>query len=111
MGDKTVKALAIIRDVCVESPRQFARLMWPDSEAWSHSQRVGRNLNGSQRGAGMSKCGGSFLGKLRKAGLVAQLDHRYILTQKGKEMVEHDYKVSAQGVFPKPLSAFAPEQK
>ena len=85
--NRTVDALVIIRDYCVETPGQFAHLMWPDSEGWRHSQKVGRNLNGSQRGAGMNKCGGSFLGKLHKAGLIFKASGRYVVTPEGAHRI------------------------
>jgi len=48
-------------------PREFARLMWPDSPAWDKLYRVGR---GSTRGVGMQLAGGSLLATLSRKGLV-----------------------------------------
>ena len=78
------RALLIIRDNDVRSPRDFARLMWPDSEGWKRVHKVGR---GSSRGAAMSLAGGGFLGKLYQKGLILHgfPRSRIILSDKGAE--------------------------
>jgi len=64
----------------------FARLMWPDSPAWSRNTRCGR---GSHTGKGMWLCAGSFLAKLRKRGLVWGRPHEcgIHLTDAGRELL------------------------
>ena len=49
-------------------PRRFAELMWPDSECWHKSYNIGGY--GSTKGKGMWLCAGSYLNKLREAGVV-----------------------------------------
>lgn len=63
-----IKALQIIEAHTIRSPTQFARLMWPDAEAWSNTSKCGPH--GSSRGGGMRMAGGAYLGKLRKAKLI-----------------------------------------
>lgn len=46
---------------------KFAELMWPDSLCWRRVYKVG---HGSTRGKGMWLCAGSYLNKLRYAGVV-----------------------------------------
>lgn len=79
-----VTALQIIRDNEIRSPREFARLMWPNSEGWHRHHRVGY---GTSRGAAMALAGGGFLGKLKAQGLirVSIFDGRIVLTDKGKD--------------------------
>jgi hypothetical protein len=80
------KALEILRDHPGIRPRGFAEKMWPDSEGWSHSTKCGPH--GVTRGGGMPQAAGSYLGKLRKDGLVrldlSQFNNDYYLTEKGK---------------------------
>ncbi|GAH27720.1 unnamed protein product, partial [marine sediment metagenome] len=61
------KALEIIRDNRIHSPRQFAELMWPDSDGWKRVHKCG---HGSSRGAMMAVAGGGLLGKLRAKGFI-----------------------------------------
>jgi len=83
------RALLIIRDNDVRSPRDFARLMWPDSEGWKRVHKVGR---GSSRGAAMSLAGGGFLGKLHQKGLILNNlpRERIILSDKGDEKLRQE---------------------
>lgn len=65
--------LRIVRDYCAKwhrgiDSRAFAKLAWPDAEAWTKIQKVGNH--GSARGGGMVFAGGGTLGRLRRAGLV-----------------------------------------
>lgn len=85
-GIATKKALKIIRDHNITNGGQFAHLMWPKSEGWSTSKNGG---HGSQRGKGMWLAGGSFLGRLKKAGLITGANgHDHFLTDKGRGILE-----------------------
>ncbi len=85
-GKATKKALKIIRDHNITNGGQFAHLMWPDSEGWLRSGNGGR---GSQRGKGMWLAGGSFLGRLKNAGLITGVNgHDHFLTNKGRALLE-----------------------
>lgn len=67
-------------------PGEFAAEMWPDSEGWGHSHKLGNNASGY--GAMMPKVGGGYLGRLQAAGLVKGvfLDERwqYQITDAGR---------------------------
>lgn len=67
MKSPTIKALEIIRDNEIETPRDFAHLMWVDSPCWSRVYNTGY---GATRGKGMWLTAGSFLAKLRNRGLI-----------------------------------------
>jgi hypothetical protein len=75
------KALNIIRDHPIDSPRQFARFMWPDSERWKNHTKAGPN--GVVRGGGMSLAGGGYLGRLCK----------FLLTEAGRQALVDAQKV------------------
>lgn len=64
LTDSQARALAILESGEIHYPSQFAHQMWPDAEGWQRSSRRG------QRGSGMNLAGGSYLGKLRRAGLI-----------------------------------------
>ena len=83
------KALEIVRDNPGIAPREFAALMWPDSEGWKHSHGCGPN--GSHRGGGMYKTGGSYLGKLYKYGLIKRHYSKYSSSQS-------QYDISNEGL-------------
>ena len=69
MTDFQRRSLVVLRDSGSGlSPKEFAFAMWPDSPAWMKSQTCGRGANGSQKGAGMCKCAGSYLHKLSRIG-------------------------------------------
>jgi hypothetical protein len=72
----TIKALLIIKNHPeIHGPRDFARLMWPNSPAWRHYTKCG---SGVHRGGGMYLAAGGFLGKLIRAGLIRQrLDQKW----------------------------------
>ena len=78
--EKTLRALSIIHDHEITSPRQFALFMWPDASGW---RRHGKCGHGITRGTGMNLAGGAYLGKLTKWGLVSRLGGLYQLTEKG----------------------------
>lgn len=79
------KALQVIRENDVQSPKDFAVLMWPNSEGWQRIHKVG---NGVHRGAMMAMTGGAFLGKLRQQGLI--YNTRISLTDKGLERLRQE---------------------
>ncbi len=56
------RALVILRDHGPIRPREFARLMWPDSGGWTRSAKCG--VKGAHRGGGMYGAAGAYLGKL-----------------------------------------------
>jgi hypothetical protein len=83
----TDRALHLINDNQIESPTEFARLMWPNSDGW---RRVGNVGHGAHAGAGMQLAGGSFLGRLRAKGLIVggYTRDRITLTDKGRERLQ-----------------------
>jgi hypothetical protein len=68
MTETRTKALAIIHRASGISAAAFAETMWPDSPHWRESYQCG--AYGSSKGRGVVMAGGSYLGKLKKAGLV-----------------------------------------
>lgn len=88
--DTTARALQLIRDHKIDSPSQFALLMWPDNPNWKKSGRAGPN--GSAKGIGMRLAGGAYLGKLNRRGLIKHsisLRLPYRLTDEGKSLLSH----------------------
>jgi len=83
----TIKALQIIRDFNITHARQFASLMWPDSDGWTTHTRCGNN--GVSHGGGMNLAGGAYIGKLRQRGLVfgAGGGRRICLTEEGRTLL------------------------
>ncbi|KKN50917.1 hypothetical protein LCGC14_0627820 [marine sediment metagenome] len=84
------KALEVIRDNLIHSPKQFALLMWPDSDGWKRIHKCG---NGVSRGAMMPMVGGGLLGKLKAAGLIRapwydDYESYYQLTDKGQQTLK-----------------------
>ena len=84
------RALEIIRDNQIHSPKQFAGLMWPDSDGWKRIHKCG---NGASFGAMMPMAGGGLLGRLRTEKLVRAPWHDdynsyYYLTDKGRQYLE-----------------------
>ena len=79
------------------TPRRFAERIWPNSEGWKRHQNVG--INGAASGVGMYKAGGSYLAKLRKAGLLAlQMDtFTRIVRGKFREDIRTWYVISDLG--------------
>ena len=88
MGPQTVKALRLIRDYTITMPREFAKMMWPDSEGWQRVINVG---HGASAGAGMPYAAAGFIGRLDYKGLCRwsydrDTDRRTLyLTDKGRE--------------------------
>lgn len=66
MSPFRLKAMRWLRGHPGERATEFALAMWPDSSKWQSSYNTG---HGSVSGMGIVKSGGSYLGKLRKAGL------------------------------------------
>lgn len=104
----TIRALQIIKAYGRPIyPRDFARLMWPDSEGWQHSTKCGPK--GVTRAGGMNLAGGAYLGKLAQRGLVqphietiyGKLEVRgYVLSTKGQEKLNAIFKwVQSSGVW------------
>ena len=63
------RALEILRDEPDLLAKEFARLMWPDSDCWRHPVKCGY---GSHRGGGMYLAAGGFLGKLYHKGFTCR---------------------------------------
>lgn len=92
-----VRALEVIEAESVVRPREFAKIMWPESTGWMRSSRCGPN--GVHRGGGMCLAAGGYLGKLSKLGLVRQQfrgmlhdEDGYALTEEGKKSLEESRK-------------------
>lgn len=88
MTKQKTRALELIRLHVIDSPGQFAWLMWPDAPGWKRLVKAGPN--GVCHGGGMRLAGGGYLGKLKKAGLIARspLSGIYHVTPQGvRDMV------------------------
>ncbi len=93
----TGRALKIISENDVYSPRKFAELFWPNHEGWKRHGRIG---HGTTHGVGMMLAGGGFLGKLQRQGFIkVWLEHdyggrhysrSYYLTDKGRERLKQE---------------------
>lgn len=92
MTEAQRRALTIVQDYCEKyrhpiRPREFSKLMWPDSEGHHHHTKCGNH--GSTHGGGMWLAGGGYLGKLRHAGLLlysgGSYDSGYMISAKGRE--------------------------
>lgn len=66
-SEKTIQALEIIRDNPKIDARSFAEEMWPESHMHTRHSNGG---NGCQVGKAAWLCAGSYLGRLKKAGLI-----------------------------------------
>ena len=85
------RALEIIRDNQIHSPKQFALLMWPDSDGWKRIHKCG---HGASFGAMMPMVGGGLLGKLRTRGWIRgpwldDYDSYYWLTDEGRQYLKN----------------------
>lgn len=87
------RALKVIEAESVVRPREFAKLMWPESAGWRRSSRCGPN--GVHRGGGMYLAAGGYLGKMAQLGLVRRQfrgalydEDGYKLTEEGKKSLE-----------------------
>lgn len=89
MGKGFVRALEILSTKEVKMCRDFAELMWPDSDCWRKVYNVG---HGATRGAGMWRAGGSMLGKLHQCGLIELFlpGERIRLTEKGYDYLKEN---------------------
>ena len=85
------RALEILSPSMGMMAGEFARKMWPDSEGWQHSHRVGR---GARNGGMMPKVGGAYLGKLARWGLV-----KFVVDQVfgSKVFGSHLYRITDAG--------------
>ncbi len=86
------RALEIIEKNYIHMPKEFARLMWPDSPCWDHYCRCGYGVH---RGGGMYLAAGGLLGKLRTKGLIRTPWHDdwksyYCLTDEGREYLRNE---------------------
>jgi len=79
-----IKALEIIRDNDIMRPKQLAKKLWPDSDGWKRSHKLGR---GSAKGAAMALAAGGLMGRLRQRGLIGHFTPIQ-LTQKGKKLLQ-----------------------
>jgi uncharacterized protein YjhX (UPF0386 family) len=79
----------IARVGAITSAKQFARLMWPDSDGWT--TLVGHG-HGVARGGQMPSTAGSFLSRLVRKGWVTGIggDHPYRLTAAGIAALDAD---------------------
>ncbi len=93
LTEAQAKALGILDEHGAQSPAQFARHMWPDSEGWRNHTKCGPS--GVTRGGGMPLAAGCYLGKLARRGLVWRWQPwdlpyhiEYDLTQKGRTALQ-----------------------
>ena len=89
ISDLTAKALLLIRNHKIDSPRQFARFMWPDSAGWKRTSKAGPN--GTSRGGGMNLAAGGYLGKLERRKLIRRsitVVLPYRLTEEGNAALD-----------------------
>lgn len=93
--EKTIKALQIIDEMKVVTARSFAETMWPDSYMHKKTSNQG---NGACRGKAGWLCGGSYIGKLIKAGLVRHtiFEKRYSLTDEGRKILDNEIQKHGQ---------------
>ena len=78
-------ALKLIARNDIQYPRQFAKLMWPNSDGWHRVHKLG---HGASKGAAMPLAAGGYLGKLRRDGLIlGGHDRPIILTEKGHDLL------------------------
>jgi len=75
LTEPQVKALTILQNHGPLRPREFARLMWPDSPGWQRHARCGPN--GSHKGGGMYLAAGGYLGKLARKGWIYRKFKQY----------------------------------
>jgi len=89
ISDSTARALLLIRNHKIDSPRQFARFMWPDSDGWKRHSKAGPN--GVSRGGGMNLAAGGYLGKLERRRLIRRsitVVLPYRLTEEGSAALD-----------------------
>lgn len=87
---RTIEALRLIEKAKPKSFRQFGELFWPNNLMHTRITRCGY---GVRQGAGSFLCAGSFLGRLRRKGLI--IVHRWkgvtepiaTLTDKGYKLL------------------------
>lgn len=91
LTDSQLRALRIIRDNRIEMPRQFARLMWPDSDGWKTMTKCGNY--GATRGGGMNLAGGAYLGKLRQWGFINWRNRLSLLGREVLKETEEQLKI------------------
>jgi len=99
MSESQIKALNILLEHPKINAAAFAKFMWADSNM---HKKVSNQGHGATRGKAAWLCGGSYMGKLKKKGLVRDVrydDYGYILltscyelTEKGKELIKEAAK-------------------
>lgn len=85
-----LKALIILKDTSYLKPMRpglFALKMWPESDMHTKVKNTG---NGATTGKGAWLCGGSYLSKLQKKGLVSSIDFKYYISSKGKDILNNN---------------------
>ena len=96
LSEPQKRALRILYEHGLLHPREFAKLMWPDSPGWRAMHRCGR---GASPGTMMAMVGGGYLAKLKYRGWVKGIWHRrwladrlrfrgHTLTPKGRDMAK-----------------------
>jgi len=90
VSEKRLRALRILRDHGPVTPMEFAERMWPDSPYWTVSYKAGQY--GSVRGRGLVKSAGSYLAKLRRAGVALRsLEGNYTtISPEGRRALEKE---------------------
>ncbi len=99
ISDSTARALLLIRNHGIDSPRQFARFMWPDSDGWKRRSRAGPK--GVSRGGGMNLAAGGYLGKLERRKLISRsvtVRLPYRLTEEGSAALDEWQKARSGSV-------------
>lgn len=97
LTEPQMRALRILHEHGPLRPREFARLMWPDSPGWDRLHNCGPY--GAAYGTMMPMCGGSYLAKLKCRGWAEETWYRswidgqirskgYILSAKGYKIAE-----------------------
>ena len=95
VGQKTLRALRIVRDNGPLRPARFAELMWPNSPAWKIHYNCGPY--GSTTGRGLVMSAGSFLWKMERLGLTAlvhrqlawdEWNYNWFITQKARDLLK-----------------------
>ncbi len=87
MSKITIKALKIIASMENVSARGFAEKMWPGANMHI---KVSNQGHGATRGKAAWLCGGSYLGKLSKMGLIRHSVYleSYKLTKEGELLIK-----------------------
>lgn len=82
---KALRTVAAHVPAC--TPREFARVMWPDSAGWERPSKRG---SGGPSGACMNSAGACMLGALAARWLVERAGRGYVLTSSGRDYLERE---------------------